>query len=99
MRNELHEFWISIKLIHTFVLVTKATSLGVNEDERSVPLSPLDSAANGHHRLQRAHIAVTQIRERRNPQTLFLCDIGNYLPRVAGSGDCSSFRTTNPPMT
>ena len=50
-RNKLHEFWISFEFIHTLVLVTKATSLRVDEDERSVPLSPLDSATNSRHRL------------------------------------------------
>ena len=65
-RNEFHEFWISFELIHTLALVTKTASFCVNDDQGSVPLSALDSAANSRLRLRRADILFTQLCERRD---------------------------------
>ena len=57
--NEFQEFWIGFEFIHTLALVAKTASRCVNEDKRSVPLSPLDSAANSCLRLQWAHVVFT----------------------------------------
>jgi len=51
-RDEFHELWISFEFIHTLTLVTKMAGLRVDDDQRSVSLSPLDSAANSRFRLR-----------------------------------------------
>jgi len=51
-RDEFHELWISFESIHTLTLVTKTAGLCINDDQWSILLSPLDSAANSRFRLR-----------------------------------------------
>ena len=78
--NKFLEFWITFEFIQTLALVIEMTCLRVDEDERSVTLSPFDRAPNSCHRLRWAHILVTQFCNTQNAQTTLSCESEDVYP-------------------